>query len=470
VKSGWPYPRRIELIEKLNKRQNGPTSQVPFQGAVLNLPIQHVPINMPKYRLNNGRTEHAQKEYIATHDGTPDDFFTRDHESEEVETVQHQLLEAMVNEQGLLDYFRKHVQEMPLILTADGFVLNGNRRLCAYRTLLESDAKAFEHFQSLQVVVLPPADERDLDRLESRLQREPDIRARYSWIADAVKYRKRLLSKEFSLDELSALEDVDKELITQYVSMLGYAEEYLKYRGTPYQYRLLSSGAGGGDSKYAFEQLVKFRGKIKGSERQEIFTNLVFAAMLDPHGSMYKSIPLMAEHFDHIVANLPSIHDQPEPPGGVLDGEPATPQPGPEGHAKDRKGGEGGESPSSVSPLLSPAVVPSNEQSSQKARLAEILGPGKASAMLGLVQATSSVDNATSIRTAAEEVVDELESFKKEKKKKNFVYAQILKANTALKEARNAVSSSTSKTGVAAQLTEASSTIADLMAWVTSKP
>ncbi|MGA3036412.1 MAG: hypothetical protein ABSE64_02915 [Vulcanimicrobiaceae bacterium] len=463
MKFGWPYPRRIDLIEKVQKQSGRPTAQVPFQGTVLNLPLYNVPIEMPKYRLNNGRTEHAQKEYIATHDGTPDDFFTRDHESEEASGIQNELLQTMVDEQGLLDYFRKHVQEMPLILTADGFVLNGNRRLCAYRTLLESDPKKYDHFQNLQVVILPPCDERDLDRLESKLQREPDIRAKYSWIADAVKYRKRLLNKEFTLAELAVVEDVPEDELTQYVSMLGYAEQYLSYRGTPYQYRLLS-GAGGGDSKYAFEQLVKFRAKVKGAERQAIFTNLVFAAMVDPHGSMYKSIPLIFEHLDHIVADLAEAQ---ETPGTAIEKDTNGEAPQTSIPTIAQQPVNGVESTTKHDPATSGIM---SDITTSRPSMVEILGAPRRDAAADLVQITSKIDNASTIRTVSEETVDHLESLKKEKKKKNFVYSQILKANTALKEARNALSAATTKTGVAAQLNEASETIAELMTWAISKP
>ena len=43
----------------------------------------------------------------------------------------------MVSEKGLLNYFKKNELELPLVLTDLGFVVNGNRRLCAMRILHE---------------------------------------------------------------------------------------------------------------------------------------------------------------------------------------------------------------------------------------------------------------------------------------------------------------------------------------------
>ncbi len=123
----------------------------------------------------------------------------------------------MINEKDLLPYFRDHEQEEPLILTHTGFVLNGNRRLCVFRTLFEEDAKTFGNFANVSVVVLPYGDEKDLDRLESRLQREREMRADYPWYADAVKYRRRL--KKFGDTEVEAMEDVTKDHIVKYIGI-----------------------------------------------------------------------------------------------------------------------------------------------------------------------------------------------------------------------------------------------------------
>jgi hypothetical protein len=218
VKLGWEKPRRITRIAELNAQAVSATFPVPFQGNLLDLPIRVVSIEMPKYRLNNGRTEASQLQYLAAHQDIPADFFSADLESDAAQVAQHEILSPMINERDLLPYFREHTQEEPLILTDSGFVLNGNRRLCAFRTLFTEDPKVFAGFANIRVVILPLGDEKDWDRLESRLQRERAIRADYPWYADAVKYRRRL--KEFGEAELRAMEGVSKEHIVKHIDML----------------------------------------------------------------------------------------------------------------------------------------------------------------------------------------------------------------------------------------------------------
>ncbi len=127
-------------------------------------------------------------------------------------------------------------------------------------------------------MVLPYGDEKDHDRLESRLQRERDLRADYPWYSDAVKYRKRL--RKFGDAEVAAMEDVSKEHIIKYISMLDLAEKYLEYRGARLRYALLSEAkAGGGDGFFAFEVIFKNRTKFKDAAEKEAFIYACFAEL-----------------------------------------------------------------------------------------------------------------------------------------------------------------------------------------------
>src|SRR5216684_4710957 len=139
---GWPLPKRKELIQRLKQEPNKKTAVLPFQGRLQEFSRHRVPISFPKYRLDNGRTRSAQVEWLALHPELPKDLFTADLESQAAQSTQHNILKSMFGQgdKELLRYFRKHEQADPLILTELGFVLNGNRRLCAMRELINEDA------------------------------------------------------------------------------------------------------------------------------------------------------------------------------------------------------------------------------------------------------------------------------------------------------------------------------------------
>src|SRR5437660_1691006 len=97
---GWSLPKRRELIQRLAAAPIDETFRVPFQGRLPALAIRRVPVEFPKYRLDNGRTQAAQAEYLATHPELPGDFFARDLESEAAQRAQHEILTRMISGGG----------------------------------------------------------------------------------------------------------------------------------------------------------------------------------------------------------------------------------------------------------------------------------------------------------------------------------------------------------------------------------
>jgi len=206
---GWPLPKRKDLIQKLNQEPLKLVHTVYFQGQRQDLAMRRVPIGLPKYRLDNGRTRSAQAAYLSRHSDLPESLFQRDSESDVAQRAQHEILKSMLGtgEKDLMRYFRTREQMQPFILTDLGFVLNGNRRLCALREIIEQDEvgqhkKRFEH---VDIVILPPADQHDLDKLEAIYQLTEDIKAPYSWTARAYMLRARRNEDDFDEQELSAI-------------------------------------------------------------------------------------------------------------------------------------------------------------------------------------------------------------------------------------------------------------------------
>lgn len=95
-----------------------------------------VRIGVPVYRIQNGRTRTFQKEYLATHPDIAADLFTLDPESIAAQKAQHSILQKLAEDEGLYKEFSGGTEQTePIIVTSTGVVVNGNRRLCVWRTL-----------------------------------------------------------------------------------------------------------------------------------------------------------------------------------------------------------------------------------------------------------------------------------------------------------------------------------------------
>ncbi len=169
---------RIEEVE----RKNGATFDVPFRGRLVSLRRIQVEIDFPLYRIQSGRTHRAQAAYSDRHSSLPKDFFS-DPEDPNVQRAQHEILVGMIDERDLANDLRDRGQLAPIVLTKDGFVVDGNRRLAALRGRKE---------EYVDAVVLPSdAQSNEIYETEIELQMQRETKAPYNWIDQAlhIEYR-----------------------------------------------------------------------------------------------------------------------------------------------------------------------------------------------------------------------------------------------------------------------------------------
>jgi len=155
---GWALPKRKMYLEKLvatQGRESKYSWPLKFRNRQESFPVYIVSLELPKYRLENGRTQASQEDYLAKHPNLPPDFFRQDKESDHAQRIQHELLYEMLEKNNLKTYFKDidNKQTEPLILSHEGYVVNGNRRLCAMRTLYAEKKERYGHFANIDVVI-----------------------------------------------------------------------------------------------------------------------------------------------------------------------------------------------------------------------------------------------------------------------------------------------------------------------------
>ncbi len=324
----WTLPQRQAYIRQLQRDQGIYEAQIFFQNQLRIFSVYKVEIGFASYRLANGRTRAAQAEHVATY-GVDRDFFSADPDSAPALKVQHEILQRTVEEAGLLDILRAQQQTEPLILDCDGYVVNGNRRLCAMRMLLQEDEAGYVRYSHVQVVFLPRCTERDIKELEGRLQVAPQGRAKYSWVDEAILY-KDLYLQNWSEDQILKLYDKKLGEVRELVSMLDEADAYLLARSMEGKYSRVT------DKEYAFRQLVKSRKKCGNDEAQKAVITGIAHSIIDDrntHGRMYEVIPKAHRCIDEICHRLQSELDSTTLPcpnvdrddsAGLLGAEPSS--------------------------------------------------------------------------------------------------------------------------------------------------
>lgn len=428
MRYGLPLPERIQRFKEItsDKQANSIMKyDVPTVNGTELHDVYLVSIELPKYRLDNTRTLALQEQYIFNNNKN-EDFFN-DVESDEIQEIQHGFIKTLITssdkEKDLLTYFSNHVQTEPLILTHDGFVISGNRRLCALRELLGENMinfDKFKHFSQVRVVILPNLEQSQIDQIEDLLEQQTDIKEQFSWVSRALGYRRRIHKYNYSDETLSKITGVKRSEIRSLIDKLAVADRYLESINKPKDYNQIL------EDYHAFDKIYSCQSKEKGSpSKKACFEKLSFIGVkrkADFSDRMYKNIPIIQE-----VQDL--IHQQ------IIQQFPAE---------------------------LEAIEAKINSNSTQ---LTLGLMPDPIISVIKLLENPDYEDKIVDIMT---DKIDEYVALEKEKKRKSSVLERVTKANTLLIEANTIKGYDTDKHGVLQQITSIEKIIESLRTWAKS--
>jgi len=413
--------RRKELAKSKNNPASG-HDRLMIKGQVMDLEIVRVPIGLPKYRLSNGRTASLQEEWLANNPDQPDDFFEKDPEIWAAQEEQHKLLKELIKQEGLVDLFKDatQVQVNPIILDENGFVINGNRRLCCWRELYYTKPEEYPHFSHVDVVVLPHCDDKEIDRIEAALQIKKDIRADYSWETRAIMMRQKQRLHKLDDNEVAEIYGIRKADVEELRDMLALASEYLKSRGIENQWSKV------GD-EYAYRELRKAQQKIAAAGDRELLKRSAFSLIDDPHnagGRLYTVIPKIQEHFTAVKNKLAKAF-----------------------------------------PVESPV-----EDATTNELFGGAVPAAKPDMSIPLAAEITKDENTAKARQIIVEAIDAEEELKREKKAGDALLSMVIAANTKLQAAVTAgLRPESSVKGVAAQLDEIEQKLEQIRNWLAGK-
>ncbi len=416
---GYPYMRRMLAInEAISNSQVGEKYQVDYRGKYRPLPVIEVPIEMLVYRIENIRTKSLQKQWLAQHRDLPRDLFLRDPFSIEAQENQHQVLKLLVDKENLLKTFKdndKLQQTEPLICSNDGIVVNGNRRLCAWRELYYNNRVKYAHFQTIRVAVLPDNDPQGMYDLEVALQIRSDMKAEYVWHTIAADYQERF-DAGMDIGVLAAKQNKKPEEINTYIECYNYAAQYLESIGHPDEWTLVDK------QEYAFKQIVIGRKSIVNPGDKELFQEISHALLQTPAvgDRLYKQIPKVVSCLSTIAPKLQEVFSI------SIQND----------HDDDLDLLTGGDT--NTSNTVNAQIAASIRQAENPALVAQ----------------------------AVKSVLDTTDELEKEKKKKSFIFDQVIKAATLLTNAVSNLDDSMNKDGIGKQLENIEGALLALKDWI----
>lgn len=233
--------RSAEIARLVDR--SAPGVFVPYRGAYAELPVARVPADLLAYRLDNGRIffelEPALREL-----GLDRNSARREADGARVQGLLHRLLAEKARDRrgAILAELSRHGQQTePLLITADGVVVNGNRRLAAMRELFAQDPGQFAGFATVAAAVLPrDANAADLEYIEAALQMAPEVKLAYAWVNRRLKLRWQRGALNLPFAEIAdAYRLADQDQLARELAELTLAEDYLRHFGEEDRYDLV---------------------------------------------------------------------------------------------------------------------------------------------------------------------------------------------------------------------------------------
>ena len=239
-----PRDERARLIGELAAAAKA-THFAPLRGRYEAAPVIEVPEALLVYRVENGRLI-AEIEEHARRQGMDLARLRAEQETLAVQRLLHRFLadKAASPEGPILQELAEQGQQVePLLITADGVLINGNRRMAAMRTLLVRDPGRYAGFSTVSAAVLPAnVTAAEIEAAEAALQMAPETKLAYGWINRRLKLRRQRQELGLSDQEIqSAYRLADAGRIEVELGELSLAEEYLeRFAGAPHAYSLIA--------------------------------------------------------------------------------------------------------------------------------------------------------------------------------------------------------------------------------------
>ena len=238
-------------------------------------------------------------------------------------------------------------------------------------------------------------------------------------LSDYYDWQKRIIEKIYAgidIGILAAKQNKKPEEIRTYIECYNYAAQYLESIGHPDEWTRVDK------QEYAFKQIVIGRKNIVNPGDKELFQEISKAMLQTPAvgDRLYKQIPKVVSSLSEIAPKLQEVFD-------------ITIQDNNDDDLNLLTGGD---------------VSDSNTANAQ------------------IAAAIRQAENPTLVAQTVKSVLDTTEELEKEKKKKSFIFDQVMKAATALTNAVSNLDDSMSKEGIGKQIENIEGALVSLKDWI----
>ena len=248
---------RIEELKKIvNTKTPCGRKDIYYKDERKTMNVFEIPVECLVYNQYNGRIATFVKTYEKQHH--PIDATTSEGEKLieqflwESKKNRNKITQKDIKEKGQLEYG---------IVTADGVVIDGNRRFMLLKKNKEDYKQSFAHFKAIILEDTLKSNKKGIMALETIYQMGVDDKVDYNPIQKYLKCRD-LEEQGFPEDEIANMMGEKASDIKVYLSILKLMDEYLQKYGYGGMYRILETEALEGHFVDLNSYILRYRGKV----------------------------------------------------------------------------------------------------------------------------------------------------------------------------------------------------------------
>ena len=268
------------------------------------LPVYRIKHDILGYNFDNGRII-AEKMHHEQKEKTRLDPTNNLHQKIIGEILYNSKFYSSTATEDLQNDIMEKGLEDPLIVSIDGTVWNGNRRLSIYQKLYEGTGD--QKYERVNIVILPELSHKDLKRLERRLQMYKEWKQKYSPIHTRLDVRTSMNDNDWEINETmdSYGNRYDEGELVQLVQEIDLIDDYLERINRPKDYvfietRGIEGGRGTGVESFATlnQTLQKLKKRKEPTIEIEKVKLVGFQIIHNPE-STYNNV----RNYDAVISN-----------------------------------------------------------------------------------------------------------------------------------------------------------------------
>ena len=223
---------RKSKLEEIQKNGNAVVStgiSLRYKGQTIPMNVYRIPLEYLIYNKYNGRIGSAVLSYEKQNGP-----LNAENESDK-KTIESFLYDSKEDRnKQTMDSLRKNGQQRHGIVTADGIIVDGNRRAMLLNRLFNDRENLGYSYQEVEpcqyfhAIILPDdATEKDVQQLETIYQMGEDDKVDYNAIEKYLKCKE--LNKYFEIDEIAEFMDEKPADVKKWLEILDLMEQYLAF-------------------------------------------------------------------------------------------------------------------------------------------------------------------------------------------------------------------------------------------------